>query len=94
MPRDPEKMFLLRLSKLMPFLKPLLIKIMKNILTFINFLKASMPTVMRNVEGSPHVWISKQIHNVVQQRLISQNKRIDLLQLLLDASTEEEIKVS
>jgi hypothetical protein len=49
---------------------------------------------MRNVEGSPQLWIFKQIDNVVKQRLNSKNKRIDLLQLMLDASTEQEIKVN
>jgi hypothetical protein len=52
-----------------------------------------MPSIMRNVEGSPQLWIFKQIENVVKQRLNSKNKRINLLQLMLDASTEQEIQI-
>jgi hypothetical protein len=91
---DPEQMFAVRLSKLIPFLTPLLIKMMISSLKLINYLCALMPSLMRNVEGSPQLWISEQIKNVVKQRLNSENKRIDLLQLMLDASTENEIKVS
>ncbi|CAF2836633.1 unnamed protein product [Rotaria sp. Silwood2] len=90
--RDPEKMFIVRLSNLMPFLIPLLIKIMNSSVTLINFLHALMPSRMHNFEGPPQLWIFKQIENVVKQRLASQNKRIDLLQLMLDASTQQEIK--
>ncbi|CAF3793429.1 unnamed protein product [Rotaria sp. Silwood1] len=89
---DPEKMFIVRLCKLMPFLIPLSIKIMNSSVVIINFLRILMPSMMRNVEGLPQLWIFKQIENVVKQRQTSQNKRIDLLQLMLDASTQEEIK--
>ncbi len=92
--RDSEKMFIVRLCNLMPFLSSLVIKIMNSFLRTINFLCASMPSLMRNIEGSPQLWIFKQIENVVKQRLTSENKRIDLLQLMLDASTQEHIKVN
>ncbi|CAF1184641.1 unnamed protein product [Rotaria sordida] len=90
--RDPEQMFFVRLANLMPFLIPLLIKIMTSSITLINFLHSLMPSMMHNIEGPPQLWIVKQIENVVQQRLTTQNKRIDLLQLMLDASTQQEIK--
>ena len=92
--RDPEKMFSVRLTKLMPVLIPILIKMMNMSVRFINFVQALMPSILRNIEGPPQLWIFKQIENVVQQRLNSQNKRIDLLQLMLDSSTKEEIKVN
>ena len=90
---DPEKMFIVRLSKLMPLLSPLLVQTLKSLLQLINVLRALMPSRMRNVELFPTLWVLKQIENVVQHRLKFGNTRIDLLQLLLNASTQEEIKV-
>ncbi len=92
--RDPEKMLIVRISNLMPFLNPLLIKILDTSITIINFLRTSIPSIMSNIKDPPQLWIFKQIEHVIKQRLASENKRIDLLQLMLDASTEEEIKVS
>ncbi|CAF4576422.1 unnamed protein product, partial [Rotaria sp. Silwood2] len=89
---DPEKMFMVRLANLMPWLIPVLIKIMNSLIALINLLHKLMPSIMVNVEGPPQLWIFKQIDNVVKQRLRSENKRIDLLQLMLDSSTQEEIK--
>ncbi len=53
-----------------------------------------MPSIMRNVQNSPELRILKQIENVVKQRLTSNNRRNDFLQLMLNASTEQQIKVS
>jgi hypothetical protein len=53
--RDPEKMFFVRLAKLMPFLTPILIKVAKTSVVIINFLCEWMPSLMRNIEGSPHL---------------------------------------
>jgi hypothetical protein len=92
--RDPEKMSIVRLSRLIPALNPLLIKLMHSFITSINFLRTSIPSIMGNIEDPPQLWIFKQIHHVIKQRLASENKRIDLLQLLLDASTQEGVKVS
>jgi hypothetical protein len=92
--RDAEQMFAVRLANLMPFLIPLLIIIMKSSLTLINYLSTLMPSVMKNVQGSPHLWILKQLDNVVKQKVRSENKRTDLLQLMLDASTQQDIQVS
>jgi hypothetical protein len=91
--RDTEQFSIIRLSNLMPFLDPLLIKGLTSIIKFMNILRTSMPFLMSNVEEPPQLWIFKQIEHVIKQRLASENKRIDLLQLMLDASTQEEIKV-
>jgi hypothetical protein len=90
---DPEKSFIVRLSNLMPFLSPLLIKFMNISLKLKNIIHRTIPSLMKNVEDPPRLWIFKQIENVVKQRLSSENKRTDLLQLMLDASTQEQIKV-
>jgi hypothetical protein len=38
-------------------------------------------------------WIIEQVKEVIKQRLTSGKKRMDLLQLMLDAATHDEIKV-
>lgn len=91
--RDPEKMLMVRLSNLMSFLNPLLIKFMHTTIALIGFLRTSMPSLMGDVQDHPQVWFFKQIEQVVKERLSSGNRRIDLLQLMLDASTQQEIKV-
>jgi hypothetical protein len=93
--RDPEKMSIVRLSKLIPSLNPVLIKLMDSFVTLISFLRTLMPLVMKNVEDPPQFWIFKQVDQVIKQRLASENRRIYLLQLMLDASAQEaEVKVS
>ena len=73
--RDPEQMFIIRLSHLMPFLDPLIIQLF-NI-----------------TQESPHFWIFKQLEDIVKEKLRTSDKRVDLLQLMLDALTEEIINV-
>ena len=90
---DPEKLLLVRLSNLLPFLTPFLLELTNISLKLINFIRTNAPSLMKNVEDPPQLWIFKQIENVVKQRLASDNKRTDLLQLMLDASTQEQIKV-
>ena len=41
----------------------------------------------------PAFWIIEQVKEVIKQRLTSGNKRMDLLQLMLDVATRDEIKV-
>lgn len=92
--RDFEKMPIVRLSNLLPILDPLLVKILDSFITLINFLRVSFPSLMGHLEDPPQLWIFKQIENVIQHRLASENRRIDLLQLMLDVSTQEDVKVS
>lgn len=91
--RDFEKMPIVRLSNLMPILNPLLIKMFDNFITLINFLRVSFPSLLGHLQDPPHLWILKQIENVIKHRLTSGNRRIDLLQLMLDVSTQEAVKV-
>ena len=91
--RDFEKMPIVRLSNLMPILNPLLIKMLDNFITLIHFLRVSFPSLMGHLQDPPQLWIFKQIENVIKHRLASGDRRIDLLQLMLDVSTQEQIKV-
>jgi hypothetical protein len=89
-----EKLSIVKLSTVMPFLIPLLIKIVKARSFFVDTLRALMPSLTRSIEDLPNIWIIKQVENVVKERLISGKKRMDLLQLMLDAATDEEVKVN
>jgi hypothetical protein len=92
--RDPEQMSFVRLTNIMPFFTPILIPIFKASFVVISTLRTWFPSLMKNVEGPPQLWILKQIENVVKERLASGTKRTDLLQLMLNATTQDEIKVS
>mgnify|MGYP002378798975 CR=1 FL=1 len=91
--RDPEQMFIIRLSHLMPFLDPLIIQLFNITLKTVNFLSTKLPFLLKTTQESPHFWIFKQLEDIVKEKLRTSDKRVDLLQLMLDALTEEIINV-
>lgn len=90
---DPEKLSIVKLSNLMPFLIPLLTKIAKVRVLIINTLHKMMPSRVPDAAIMARFWIIEQVKEVIKQRLTSGKKRMDLLQLMLDAATHDEIKV-
>jgi hypothetical protein len=90
---DSTKLFIVKLSNVLPFLNPFLISIVRSQMILINALRKLMPSLMRNVPVPPITWILEQVENVVKERLQSGKKRMDLLQLMLDAAKQEEVKV-
>jgi len=90
---DTEKLTIVKLSNVMPFLIPLLTQILKGHVLIINTLHKIMPSLMSNLGTMAHSWIIEQVKEVIKQRLASGKKRMDLLQLMLDAATHDEIKV-
>ena len=90
---DVEKNALVKLSKVMPFLTPLLTQTVKAVVATISGLTRIAPGFMAKFEGIPALWIIQRVEEVVKTRLQSGTKRTDLLQLMLDAATDEEIKV-
>lgn len=88
-----DNLFVVKLSLVLPFLIPLLTLIIKIRMFFVDKLRAILPPSMYKVEDLPVVWIMKQVGEVVEERLKSGKKRTDLLQLMLDVTTKEEIKV-
>jgi hypothetical protein len=90
---DAEKLTIVKLSNVMPFLIPLLTQILKGHVFIINTLHKIMPSLMSNLGTMAHSWIIEQVKEVIKQRLASGKKRMDLLQLMLDAATHDEIKV-
>ncbi|CAF1266976.1 unnamed protein product [Rotaria sordida] len=87
-----EDLFIVKLSIVMPFLIPLLTKYVKIHSFLVDTIRTLMPCLISNVEDLPNVWIMKQVGNVVKERLRSGTKQLDLLQLMLDAATDDEVK--
>jgi len=90
---DTDKLLIVKLSNVMPFLIPLLTQIVKARVFMINTLHKIVPSLMSNVDNMAVFWIIEQVKEVIKQRLASGQKRMDLLQLMLEAATNDEIKV-
>lgn len=90
---DTEKLPITKLSNLMPFLNPLLTQIVMARILIINKLHKMMPSFISNTDSIARFWIIEQLKDVIKQRLTSGKKRMDLLQLMLDAATNDETKV-
>ena len=90
---DAEKIFIVKLTNVMPFIIPLLTRVINLRTTVVNRLRELLPKLMHDVDDMPALWIIKQVENVVKERLTSGKRHVDLLQLMLDAATYDEIKV-
>ena len=91
---DVEKLKIVQLSNLLPYLTPALIYIFHVHLVLIRFLSNLFPFVATCFEELAPFWIVKRVQEVVDLRTASDSvKRMDLLQLMLDASHGEESQV-
>ena len=91
---DSEKTLLVRLSKLVPNLSSFFAIFIQ---TFVNLnfkLFHWFPSLMNRSTGFAPVWIVTNVEQVVKKRLSSGEKRQDLLQLMIDAAVDEEVKVN
>lgn len=92
-----EKIFIVRLSYLMPWLIPFLTQLIRLQMAVFFGLKLIMPRFMNRFEELPGFWIINQVEHLINQRInnrIESTNRIDLLQLMLDASTSNQVHVS
>lgn len=89
-----DKLPIVKLSMVMPFLVPLLTAWVKARAAIVDKLRATIPWLVRNVEELPTLWIAKQVQNVVKERLKSGKKQTDLLQMMMDVATDKAIKVN
>lgn len=90
---DIEKLFLVKLSNVMPFLTPVLNGMSKISMNVIEKMRELWPSLLKNAGELPSTWIIRQVENVVKERLSSGKRKMDLLQLMLDAAVAEEFKV-
>lgn len=91
---DITRLPIVKLSNLCPWLNPFLVFVLRNAIILIDTLRRVMPRLMRRVQISPITWIMEQVREVVKKRLASGTRRMDLLQLMLDAAKQDEVKVS
>lgn len=87
-----DKLFVVQLSNLMPFLKPLLKIIVRCYLKFVQTIRRKMPLINRFVEELAPFWIINQAQEIVNYRQSNANeqKRVDLLQMMMDAKISNE----
>ncbi|CAF1673885.1 unnamed protein product, partial [Adineta ricciae] len=89
---DVEKLSIVKLSNVMPFLIPFLTQIFKFGLFVQRTTKKWSSNMLSENDGLPVTWLIERLEELLKQRLSSESKRTDLLKLMLDAATEEEIK--
>jgi len=79
----------------MPWLIPFLTQIIRLQMSIFMGLRSIAPRFMNHFEELPGFWIINQVQHVVNQRIAQTEppNRIDLLQLMLDAATSNQVKV-
>jgi hypothetical protein len=68
---DTDKLFIVKLSNVMPFFIPLLTRNVKACIFIINTLHKIVPSLTPNVKSMPAFWIIEQVEKVIKQRLES-----------------------
>ncbi len=96
---NPERLFLTKLGNLMPFLIPILLKIMFGQMWLGAVIRTVAPLwFLPKIEGVPALWILNQVETIINARkqanYSNQHTQIDLLQMMLDAATRDDIKVN
>lgn len=84
-----DKLFIIQLSNLMPFLKPFLIKLVLFQLKLIRRIGNKISFFNHFMKELAPFWIINQAQEIVDYRKLrstEQNKRIDLLQMMIDAT--------
>jgi hypothetical protein len=94
---DNERLLLFKLCNLMPFLARPLHGIVFGLTNGGKILIKLIPSLSNYVEEIPGVWLINRLQNVIDLRAKSSSnlrKRVDLLQLMIDASTNDKVTVS
>jgi hypothetical protein len=93
---NPESLALVRFGNLFPFLIPFLmcIIIIQVMLSYL-FRKIAPAWFLPQIEELAPFWILNRVGQVINKRTLNENQThsIDLLQLMLDASTKDAVKV-
>ena len=95
--QDIERMLLTKLSYLMPWLTPILAKLVLCQMALFRILHKLVPTIFPNVlDKIPRFWLLSRVQQVIDARTTSSSttKRIDLLQLMLKTNiTRHEVGI-
>ena len=87
---------LFKLPQLVPQARPIIGKIFGGISTvwmFINMLLSALKS-KRQLPERPDMWLLNRLHPVIDQRQQTPTSRVDVLQLMLQVITDEQIIVS
>lgn len=88
---NPDNLFLVRLGNILPFLIPFSrLLIIGQVLFSYTFRKIAPSWFLPQIEEPPPFWIIARAFNIINTRT-SSTHHIDLLQLMIDASTKENI---
>ncbi len=95
---DVDKLSIVKLTNLLPFfINPFRYFYLSQIAVRRALIKI-IPALSNYVEETPGSWLTNRVREVVKLRTTSNItpavKRVDLLQLMIDASTQDEVKVS
>lgn len=88
-----ERLFIVKLGTILPFLAPALTSYIRTKTFLRKTLRQWTPALANNLQELPSDWIVNQVYRVIEARVSSGKKRTDLLQLLLDAESEQKAKV-
>jgi hypothetical protein len=96
---NPERLLVTKLGNLMPFFIPILLYIMVGQMLLGALVRAVVPArFLPEIEGIPALWILNQVETIINDRkkanYSGKHHEVDLLQLMLDAATRDDIKVN
>ncbi len=90
--QDIDRMLLTKLSYLMPWLTPILTQLVRSQIVLFRFLHKLVPIIFPDImDKVPRFWLLSKIQEVIDVRMKSSAmiKRVDLLQLMLNASSTQ-----
>jgi hypothetical protein len=95
---DFEKLSIIKLGNLMPFLTPIITWIMVGQAALITAFRKLAPLwLTRHIEEFSIFWVVNQAESMIQTRTSTKSneksERVDLLQSMLDVATHDDIKV-
>ena len=93
---DPDNLFLVKFGNLFPFLIPFFACILTGVMLLVYLFRKIVPAwFLPQLEELPPTWILHRVKQVIDSRTSNekQSRSVDLLQLMLDASTKHKIQV-
>ena len=96
---NPERLPLIKLGNLIPHLIPFLLNVMVGQMLLGTIIRAVAPAwLLPQIEGRPALWILNQVETLISARkqanCSGKHHQVDLLQLMLDVATCDDIKVN
>ena len=93
---NPERLLLTKLGNLMPLFIPILLYIMNGQMLLGKLIRAVAPAwFLPQIEGLPALWILNQVETIINARrqanYIDKHQQVDLLQLMLNAATRDDM---